>query len=70
MLMGKQVDFNVDFLDVEEPIHVFMADSSTGKTPIVIFRGEDKEPTGFRVVVYDVNGQRADGLVQWRAQGV
>ena len=70
MQMGKQVNFNVDFIDVEEPIHVYISDNATGKTPVVIFRGETKSPTYFRVVVFDVNGNRTDGLVQWRAQGV
>jgi hypothetical protein len=70
MQMGKQVNFNVDFIDVEEPIHVFISDNATGKTPVVIFKGENKAPTYFRVVVFDVNGKRTDGLVQWRAQGV
>ena len=70
MQMGKQVNFNVDFIDVEEPIHVYISDNATGKTPVVIFRGETKSPTYFRVVVFDVNGNRTDGLVQWRVQGV
>lgn len=70
MLIGKEVLFNLDFIDVEEPIHVYIEDSSTGKTPIVIFKGENKSPTSFRVAVFDKNGVRCDGTVQWRAQGV
>lgn len=66
-LYGTWVPFNVAFVDVQAG--PFAACNEEGKTAYVNFQ-DVQDPKGFRVFVFDKNGQRVDGRVSWSANGV
>lgn len=63
---GTQVDFNVDFLDIDSIVV-----TALGTTPhIAIYDFVDApNPTGFKVLLFDMTGNRASGQVSWSAVG-
>ena len=66
-LCGTWVPFNMAFVDVQAG--PFAACNEEGKTAYVNFQ-DVQDPKGFRVFVFDKNGQRVDGRVSWSANGV
>lgn len=67
---GTRVDFNVQFIDVENEIEVKTTSNDSGLNPLVVFsEGAHSYPTGFRVALLNSSGRPVDGEVFWYAKG-
>jgi len=65
---GTQVNFNVSFLDVRALVPG-VASGGAGLYALYDFQ-DAPNPTGFKMLLFDSNGNRASGWVSWSAKGV
>lgn len=67
--IGTWVNFSLNFSDVETPISVTPVLKETGQNAFVVFN-DTYNPTGFRIALFDKQGNPITGDVMWEAHGV
>ena len=65
---GTDVEFNSDFIDINS---IVLTPRLNAAPLIAIYDFVDgPNPTGFKILLYDLNGNRVDGAVSWTVRGV
>lgn len=64
---GTTVNFNLEFIDV---ISIVVTPQATAQVTAVVDFDDAPNPTSFKVLLFDANGDRVSGSFRWTAEGV